>query len=150
MLILNSCLHINFSLRQQGIKNEERGSLKQKFASVATLAVLALRSFPRKYNAGNIFICPQNLGFFKKKRAAEPPWRNENRGRSHTLRFICWFFSFQRPVKRTFDDGQILLRTEFQFVADTLSLYAFLPHDLWIEVPFYGESAHFDKLYDNR
>ena len=35
-------------------------------------------------------------------------------------------------------------------MADTLSLYAFLPHDLWIEVPFYGESAHFDKLYDNR
>ena len=61
----------------------------EKFASVATLAVLALHSFPRKYNAGNIFICPQNLGFFKKKRAAEPPWRNENRGRSHTLRFIC-------------------------------------------------------------
>ena len=24
MLILNSCLHINFSLRQQGIKSEEK------------------------------------------------------------------------------------------------------------------------------
>ena len=37
------------------------------------LAVLALRSFPRKYNAENPFICPQNSGFFKKNRAAEPP-----------------------------------------------------------------------------
>ena len=35
-------------------------------------------------------------------------------------------------------------------MADTLSLCAFLPHDLWIEVPFHGKSAHFDKLYDNR
>ena len=33
-------------------------------------------------------------------------------------------------------------------MADTLSLCAFLPHDFWIEVPFYGKSAHFDKLYD--
>ena len=61
-----------------------KGFPKAKFASVATLAVLALRSFPRKYNAGNTFICPQNPGFFKKKRAAEPPWRNENRGCFHT------------------------------------------------------------------
>ena len=61
----------------------------RKIASGYSLAVLALRSFPRKYNAGNTFICPQNPGFFKKKRAAEPPWRNENRGCSHTLRFIC-------------------------------------------------------------
>ena len=50
-----------------------RGSLNRKFASVATLAVLALRSFPRKYNVGNTFICPQNLEFLKKERAAEPP-----------------------------------------------------------------------------
>ena len=33
-------------------------------------------------------------------------------------------------------------------MADTLSLCAFLPHNLWIEVPFHGKSAHFDKLYD--
>ena len=36
-----------------------------------------------------------------------------------------------------------------QFVADTLPLRAFLPHNLWIEVPFHGKSTHFDKLYDN-
>ena len=50
-----------------------KGFPKAKFASVATLAVLALRFFPHKYNAENTFICPQNSGFFKKKRAAEPP-----------------------------------------------------------------------------
>lgn len=33
-------------------------------------------------------------------------------------------------------------------MADTLPLCAFLPHNLWIEVPFHGKSAHFDKLYD--
>ena len=66
-----------------------KGFPKAKFASVATLAVLALRSFPRKYNAENTFICPQNPGFFKKKSEAEPPWRNENGGCLHTLRFIC-------------------------------------------------------------
>ena len=35
-------------------------------------------------------------------------------------------------------------------MADALSLYAFLPHDLWIEVPFHWKSTLFDKLYDNR
>ena len=35
-------------------------------------------------------------------------------------------------------------------MADTLSLCAFLPHDLWIEVPLHGKFALFDKLYDNR
>lgn len=34
-------------------------------------------------------------------------------------------------------------------MADTLQLFAFLPHDLWIEVPLHGKSALFDKLYDN-
>lgn len=43
-----------------------------------------------------------------------------------------------------------MLRTKLQFVADTLPLCAFLPHDLWIKVSFHGKSAHFDKLYDNR
>ena len=69
---------------------------------------------------------------------------------SYILRFIRWFFSFQRPIKRTLDDGQILLRTEFQFVADTLPLCTFLPQNLGIEVPFHGKSTHFDKLYNNR
>ena len=64
--------------------------------------------------------------------------------------FHLLIFQFLAPRKRTFDDGQILLWTKFQFVADTLSLCAFLPHNLWIEVPFHGKSAHFDKLYDNR
>ena len=32
MLILNSCLHINFSLRQQGIKNEEKVFINFFFA----------------------------------------------------------------------------------------------------------------------
>ena len=35
-------------------------------------------------------------------------------------------------------------------MAETLSLCAFLLHDLWIEVPLHRKSAHFDKLYDNR
>ena len=35
-------------------------------------------------------------------------------------------------------------------MADTLPLCAFLPHDLWIEVPLHGKSALFDELYDNR
>lgn len=60
-----------------------KGFPKAKFASVATLAVLALRYFPRKYNAGNTFICPQNPGFFKKKRATEPPWKTKTEG-AHT------------------------------------------------------------------
>ncbi len=27
---------------------------------------------------------------------------------------------------------------------------AFLPHDLWVKIPFHGKPADFDKLYDNR
>ena len=112
--------------------------------------MLALCSFPRKYNARNAFFCPQNHGFFKKKRAAEPPWKTKTEDAfTHPL-FHLLFFIFQRPVKRTLDDGPMLLRTEFEFVADTLPLCAFLPRDLWIKVSFHGKSAHFDKLYDNR
>ena len=77
---INTCITFDFNGSSEATANT---------MTVIYGEVLALRSFPRKYNAGNIFICPQNLGFFKKKRAAEPPWRNENRGRSHTLRFIC-------------------------------------------------------------
>ena len=63
------------------------GALKQKFASVATLAVLALRSFPCKYNVGNTFIYPQNLDFPKRKERQSRPEKRKQRMLSHILRF---------------------------------------------------------------
>lgn len=32
-------------------------------------------------------------------------------------------------------------------MADTFSIFAFLPHDFWIEVVFHGQAANLDKLY---
>ena len=46
---------------------------------MATLAVLALRSFHRKYNAGNTFIRPQNPGFSKRKGQHSCPKKRKRR-----------------------------------------------------------------------
>ncbi len=88
--------------------------------------------------------------FSKRKVRQSHPKKRKQRIFSYTLRFIRCFFCFQRPVKRTLDNGRILLRTKFQLMAEILSLCAFLLRALWIEVPLHRKSAHFDKLYDNR
>ena len=78
--------------------------------------------------------------------------KRENRGcRLHILRFILIrFFNLYGTVNRALDDRQIFFGTKFQFVADPLPLFAFLPHDLRVKIPFYGKPAGFNKLYDNR
>ena len=47
--------------------------------------MLALRSFHRKCNARNTFLCPQNPGFFQKEKGGRTTLKNENRGYFHTL-----------------------------------------------------------------
>ena len=78
--------------------------------------------------------------------------KRENRGcRLHILRFILTrLFNLYGAVNRALDDRQIFFGTKFQFVADPLPPFAFLPHDLRVKIPFYGKPAGFNKLYDNR
>ena len=56
----------------------------------------------------------------------------------------------ERPVYGTFDNRQVLFRTELQLVADPLSLIAFFPHDLRVKIPFHGKSADLNQLDHHR
>ena len=115
---------------------------------LAVFVLLPLKSVltPRKY--------PQNPGFSenrtKKERAQIASSQKQNRGLSCTLRFVILLLNLNGPVNRALDDRQKFFRAEFQLVADPLPQCAFLPHDLWVKIPFHGKPADFDKLYDNR
>ena len=73
--------------------------------------------------------------------------KRENRGcRLHILRFILTrLFNLYGAVNRALDDRQIFFGTKFQFVADPFPLFAFLPRDLRVKIPFYGKPAGFNN-----
>ena len=50
----------------------------------------------------------------------------------------------------TFDNRQVLFRTELQLVADPLPLCAFFPHDLRVKISLYGKSAGLNQLDHHR
>ncbi len=85
------------------------------------------------------------------EKCRETRYRNaRRRSRLCVLLLVRSLFHFERLVYGTFDNRQVLFRTELQLVADPLPLCAFFPHDLRVKISLYGKSADLNQLDHHR